>query len=72
MHKPAHSISPPQPPAHIGPPLKIGETCLLRRPGSWYDVVVQLRGIDGDLAAIRIVDHFETVQLAYLRRLIVP
>lgn len=42
--------------------------CLLRRPGSWVDLSVQLRGIDNELALVLIQDHSERVQLAWLRR----
>jgi hypothetical protein len=59
---------PPNQPQHVGRPLTVGERCLLRRPGTYFDVVVQVRGIDDDVAAILIRDRLETVQLAWLRR----
>jgi hypothetical protein len=67
----AKSVPPPAP-VHTGPPLRVGEICLLRRPGEFFDVIVQLRGIDGDQAAIRILDKFEVVELRWLRRYEVP
>jgi hypothetical protein len=42
--------SPPPAPMHAGQPLQIGETCLLRRPDSWSDLIVGLRAIDDDVA----------------------
>jgi hypothetical protein len=58
----------PPPPQHVGPPLRVGEMCLLRRPNTYFDVIVQLRAIDRDLAAVRILDRSERVPLAWLRR----
>jgi hypothetical protein len=55
-------------PTHTGPPLSTGEPALLRRPGAWYDIKVTVRGIDHDLAAIIIIDQFDVVPLAWLRR----
>jgi hypothetical protein len=46
----------------------VGETCLLRRPDSWQDLLVQLRGLDKDVALVRIYDHSEIVPLSWLRR----
>jgi hypothetical protein len=57
-----------QPPQHTGSPLTVGERCLLRRPGTYFDVIVELRGIDGDTAAILIRGELEVVPLLWLRR----
>src|SRR5262245_36773761 len=64
----AAPAAPPPPPLHTGSPLRVGETCLLRRPNQWFDVICQLRGIDREQASVRILDHFEIVQLLWLRR----
>jgi hypothetical protein len=61
-------LTPPLPPQHTGCALTIGETVLLRRPDSWQDVLVELRGIDKQDAVIFVRDHFEIVQLSWLRR----
>ena len=45
--------------------------CLLRRPTEWFDLNVQLRGIDRDLAVVLISDHNERVQLTWLRRAVI-
>jgi hypothetical protein len=58
---------PPQP-QHTGSPSTIGETALLRRPGSWLDVIVQVRGLDADMASVLIRDRTEIVPLNWLRR----
>jgi hypothetical protein len=65
--------APPQsarvpPPAHVGQPLQVGEQCLLRRVNDWFDVIVELRAIDRDVALVLVRDSFEIVQLASLRR----
>jgi hypothetical protein len=41
---------------------------LLRVSGSFLDLQVELRGIDDDLAVVRIRDRFQRVELAWLRR----
>jgi hypothetical protein len=66
---PLHPL-PPLPPQHVGPPLRVGETCLLRRPDEWFDVIVQLRGVDKDLALVLVLvqDQLERVPLNCLRR----
>jgi len=55
-------------PQHVGAPLRCGEMVLLRRPNSWFDLKVQLRGVDDDLAVVRFMDSIERVPLAWLRR----
>jgi hypothetical protein len=62
------TIRPPPPPLHTGQPLRVGETVLLRRPGSWVDLFVELRAIDDGVALIRLGDHLERVELIWLRR----
>jgi hypothetical protein len=64
---PLHPL-PLLPPQHTGSPLQVGETCLLRRPNSWQDLLVELRGLDGDLALVLIIDKLEVVPLLWLRR----
>lgn len=44
-------------PLHTGAPLQIGETVLLRRPNSFFDLLVELRAIDDDIALERIIDN---------------
>jgi hypothetical protein len=46
------NASPPLPPQHAGAPLRCGKTVLMRVPGSFFDVKVELRGIDDDLALV--------------------
>jgi hypothetical protein len=58
----------PPPPQHVGGPLRVGETALLRRPNSWLDLKVELRGLDGDLALVLIIDKLEVVPLRWVRR----
>jgi hypothetical protein len=41
---------------------------LLRVPGSFFDVKVQVRAIDDDLAVVLIRDTLRRVELAWLRR----
>ncbi len=60
-------LAPPAPP-HVGSPLQTGEICLLRKPGTWLDLAVQLRAVDRDLALVLINDRTEIVQLTWLRR----
>jgi hypothetical protein len=60
--------SPPPPPQHVGAPLRVGELVLLRRPNTWFDLKVELRATDDDLALVRIIDRTERVPLAWLRR----
>jgi hypothetical protein len=64
---PPHAPPPPQP---TGPPLRVGELCLLRRPDSRSDLVVELRAVDDDVALVhfRGLDRTEIVQLSWLRR----
>jgi hypothetical protein len=64
----SRTIRPQPPPPHIGPPLRTGEMALLRRPGEWFDDLVQVRGIDDDVALVRVKDHSEIVPLTWLRR----
>jgi hypothetical protein len=60
--------SPPALPKHVGQPLTINEQCLLRRPNEWFDMKVQLRAIDDDVALVLCRDQLERVQLSWLRR----
>jgi len=64
----APSPNRPAQPQHAGSPLQVGETCLMRRPDAWHDLLVQLRGIDGPDAVVLIIDHLEIVPLRCLRR----
>jgi hypothetical protein len=61
------AAAPPRP-QHVGSPLRVGETVLLRRESEWFDLLVELRAIDKDLALVRIVDRLERVPLVWLRR----
>jgi hypothetical protein len=67
---PRVATTPPPAPHHVGQPLQRGEMCLLRRPDSFFDLKVELRGIDRDLAVVffRGLDRSETVPVAWLRR----
>jgi hypothetical protein len=60
----ASSSSSPPPPQHTG------ELCLLRKPGTFGDLLVELRAIDNsfNVAVVRIGDKLERVPLCYLRR----
>jgi hypothetical protein len=40
----------------------------MRRPDSWQDLLVELRGIDKPDAVVFVRGHFEIVQLSWLRR----
>jgi hypothetical protein len=65
----ARSSSPALPqPQHVGSPLQTGETALMRTAGSFFDVKVQVRGVDGDLAVVLIRDTLRVVELSWLRR----
>jgi hypothetical protein len=59
---------PPPPPQHVGAPLQVGQTVLLRRPNEWLDFKVELRGIEGYTAVVFAEDRFEIVRLDWLRR----
>ena len=67
QYRPPSANRPPQP-QHVGSPLQVGETCLMRRPAAWSDSIVELRGLDRDLALVLIADQLERVPLANLRR----
>jgi hypothetical protein len=62
--------APPPAPQHTGSPLTVGEKCLLRRPHDYFDVVVELRAIDRDVAVVHFsgLDRSEVVPLTSLRR----
>ncbi len=71
---------PPKQPHHVGEALQVGEIALMRKPGSWSDFVVEIRGLDldtrhphdderhSDVACVRFADHSEIVPLNWLRR----
>jgi hypothetical protein len=61
-------LSPPTAPAHVGEALRVGETALMRTPGTWFDVRVQVPGIDGHWAAVLIKNSSQVVRLSWLRR----
>jgi len=61
------AAAPPRP-QHVGSPLRVGETVLLRRADEFLDLKVELRAIDKNLALVRIVDRLERVPLSWLRR----
>jgi hypothetical protein len=65
LAQPPHA---PPVPHHVGAPLKVGELCLLRRADQWFDLKVQLRGVDDDLAVVLVRDRLEIVELSWLRR----
>jgi hypothetical protein len=44
----------------------------MRRPDAWHDLLVELRGLDRDLAVVRIHDRSEIVPLIWLRRSLTP
>ena len=54
--------------SHVGPPLRVGKIVLLRKPGTWFDLLAELRAIDDDLALILIKGQLERVELSWLRR----
>jgi hypothetical protein len=45
-----------------------GEIVLMRRPSEWFDLRVQVRGIDRDLAVVLVGDRLEIIPLTWLRR----
>jgi hypothetical protein len=40
----------------------------MRRPDSWYDLIVELRAIDSELALVLAGDQLERIPLVCLRR----
>ena len=62
------AATPPKQPQHVGSPLRVGETVLLRRPREYFDLIVELRAIDNDIALVMIRDRSEIVELSWLRR----
>jgi hypothetical protein len=68
VHRAFSRVQPPPPPQHVGAPVHTGEIVLMRRPSEWFDLRVQVRGIDRDLAVVLVGDRFEIIPLTWLRR----